>query len=349
MNAEKKLFTIGVGYVVIGLILSAIFLHLFLTLSSHHGLVGEVNDVVLQIAEEGSADLELTRDQIDQIYEPIRGKIGNGILISVLCLILFLTVFVCGIGILNKQRWARILFLIVSSLMCILIIVALILEFSIQNQINEPIDIAELEEQINELAYNDNLEALTDLYMSKVGQIIGKLFLRPILLKLIVWEFLLITFVGMAFFFMVRSEVAGLFPDERGFDFDSGDVDISPFGGKEPKPVFTPSPQPVPTPVEGKALAMLLEYEGDQAVNQYKLFGTTITLGREEDNDITLKNDTVGRYHAKIVFQNGNFILFDLGSTNPISVNGIQTKSKDLSDGDQIILGEVQLIFRSLT
>lgn len=47
-----------------------------------------------------------------------------------------------------------------------------------------------------------------------------------------------------------------------------------------------------------------------------------ITIGREATNDIVLNHPMVSRTHARILFENGNHVLHDLGSTNGTYVNG---------------------------
>ncbi len=47
-----------------------------------------------------------------------------------------------------------------------------------------------------------------------------------------------------------------------------------------------------------------------------------ITIGREATSDIVLNHPMVSRKHAKIVFENGKHVLYDLGSANGTYVNG---------------------------
>lgn len=71
------------------------------------------------------------------------------------------------------------------------------------------------------------------------------------------------------------------------------------------------------------------------------------TIGRSEQNDIAIADPEVSRRHARITFQDGAFLLEDLGSTNGTFVNGRRLNTPTpLKDGDIIYLGEtIQLDF----
>jgi len=66
-----------------------------------------------------------------------------------------------------------------------------------------------------------------------------------------------------------------------------------------------------------------------------------ISLGRETDNDVQMLIGGVSRYHAKIEFSNGAWLLRDLGSTNGTKINGEKLSSpKPIKIGDIIIMGD---------
>src|SRR5260370_40421126 len=55
----------------------------------------------------------------------------------------------------------------------------------------------------------------------------------------------------------------------------------------------------------------------------YRIDKPVVNLGRQLTNDIIVEDKRVSRYHAQIKYQpNGQFTIFDLGSTNGITVNG---------------------------
>ena len=67
-------------------------------------------------------------------------------------------------------------------------------------------------------------------------------------------------------------------------------------------------------------------------------------IGRSEDNDIVLSDQTVSRHHAQIVFTGRGFEIHDLSSNGTI-VNGNYIESTDLRNADAIQLGQVIIKF----
>ena len=75
-----------------------------------------------------------------------------------------------------------------------------------------------------------------------------------------------------------------------------------------------------------------------------------LTAGRVAENDIWLDNPSVSRRHAHFQYVNGAATVRDLGSTNGTFVNGERiTGTFILRDGDSIQVGNVVLVFRSVT
>ena len=91
----------------------------------------------------------------------------------------------------------------------------------------------------------------------------------------------------------------------------------------------------------GKIVPKLVAMDGDrqQVFNITKL---TMTIGRNEANDIVLDNRTVSGNHATLTNEGGLFYIADNDSTNGIFVNDIRitTKSKITTD-DRIRIGAV--------
>jgi hypothetical protein len=78
----------------------------------------------------------------------------------------------------------------------------------------------------------------------------------------------------------------------------------------------------------------------------YDLMGSHISIGREQNNDIVLKDVNASRNHAELrLGPQGVWSLSDLGSTNGTLVNGQDTTSHFLSDGDCITIGMTNYIF----
>jgi DNA-binding winged helix-turn-helix (wHTH) protein len=76
-------------------------------------------------------------------------------------------------------------------------------------------------------------------------------------------------------------------------------------------------------------------------------FGTHI-IGRDETAAISTDSQTVSRRHARLLLTPDAAVLEDLGSKNGTRVNGaIVRGATPLSDGDQIQIGALQLVFRT--
>jgi DNA-binding NtrC family response regulator len=87
------------------------------------------------------------------------------------------------------------------------------------------------------------------------------------------------------------------------------------------------------TPVDG---APELSFEKDE-----------ITIGAMEDNDVVLRDDTVSRYHCKIVQEDTGYVLHDLRSTNGTFVNKVRIREAFLRPGCTISAGQHQLKFNA--
>jgi len=73
--------------------------------------------------------------------------------------------------------------------------------------------------------------------------------------------------------------------------------------------------------------------------------GPFLTLGREPSNHIILDDDFVSQRHLRIEKRDTGFQLRDLRSRNGTLVNGTRVIEAQLSDGDRIRVGAVELCF----
>lgn len=81
--------------------------------------------------------------------------------------------------------------------------------------------------------------------------------------------------------------------------------------------------------------------------SKYFRFNQDVTIGRGLDNNIVFHDDQrVSRHHARIVFRYGQFLLYDLNSTNGTFVNNQPVTQIVLTPGDRISLGGLELIFQ---
>jgi sigma-B regulation protein RsbU (phosphoserine phosphatase) len=66
------------------------------------------------------------------------------------------------------------------------------------------------------------------------------------------------------------------------------------------------------------------------------------TIGRSSNNNLVLGHMGVSRSHVEVVFQDGKYLLRDLGSKLGTYVNGVKVEEAPLSNGDRIQLGGTQ-------
>jgi len=72
-----------------------------------------------------------------------------------------------------------------------------------------------------------------------------------------------------------------------------------------------------------------------------------IQLGSMEDNDVVLNDDTVSRYHCKIVQDDTGYVLVDNSSTNGTFINKVRVREAFLKPGCTVSVGQSQLRFNA--
>jgi pSer/pThr/pTyr-binding forkhead associated (FHA) protein len=72
-----------------------------------------------------------------------------------------------------------------------------------------------------------------------------------------------------------------------------------------------------------------------------------VTIGREEGNVLRLNDERISRFHAKVQYDDEDFILTDLESTNGTRVNGTVVQIRRLRIGDRVGVGRSLLLFGS--
>jgi len=75
-----------------------------------------------------------------------------------------------------------------------------------------------------------------------------------------------------------------------------------------------------------------------------------VTIGRAREATIVIEDPEVSRSHAKIRYENGSFVLYDLGSQNGTYLRREGTRRRvqnpvPLQDADVIIMGSRELVF----
>jgi len=68
-------------------------------------------------------------------------------------------------------------------------------------------------------------------------------------------------------------------------------------------------------------------------------------IGRDEDNELILKDETISRKHAKIRPEKEGYVLYDMLSRNGTRINRKKIRGYVLRNGDLISMGSYTLIF----
>ena len=63
------------------------------------------------------------------------------------------------------------------------------------------------------------------------------------------------------------------------------------------------------------------------------------TIGRDPENNLVLRDTRISRNHARIMNQNGQFLLEDLKSRHGVFVNGERIERRPLRNSDRIDFG----------
>jgi diguanylate cyclase (GGDEF)-like protein len=86
--------------------------------------------------------------------------------------------------------------------------------------------------------------------------------------------------------------------------------------------------------------ACLVAIAGPLLGTRVELDGTILTIGRSSESGLAIPHASVSRNHCRVLRENRQFVLEDLGSTNKTFVNGVAIERAILADGDRIKLGD---------
>lgn len=115
-----------------------------------------------------------------------------------------------------------------------------------------------------------------------------------------------------------------------------------------------PRPRPVaatmPMNQEPAPQAWLVVRAGPRVGQQLGLgMSKPNVIGRDPNKaDIILDEESVSREHARVRFENGQFVIYDMASTGGTYVNGNNVQRQMLYDNDRINLGRVEMVFKKV-
>ncbi len=116
------------------------------------------------------------------------------------------------------------------------------------------------------------------------------------------------------------------------------------FSGKETRfPDTTAMP---PSPITNSSHKLpedaYLIVHGSQSFPLEKII---INIGRHSENDLVINDPHISRHHAQLRVINHQYVLFDVGSTGGLFINGKRITQGTLRSGDVIRLGTSNLIY----
>ncbi|HLW51441.1 MAG TPA: FHA domain-containing protein [Candidatus Angelobacter sp.] len=86
---------------------------------------------------------------------------------------------------------------------------------------------------------------------------------------------------------------------------------------------------------------------GDAVLKEVPLSQSATTIGRLPDNTLRIDNLAVSGHHAKIYFNDGRYVVEDLGSLNGTYVNNKRVGQATLIHGDQVLIGKHVVEFKN--
>ncbi|MFN0110907.1 MAG: PrsW family glutamic-type intramembrane protease [Blastocatellia bacterium] len=88
--------------------------------------------------------------------------------------------------------------------------------------------------------------------------------------------------------------------------------------------------------------------DGEERI-AYILGETEISIGRTLNNGFVIEHPSVSKRHARVVAEENEYSLYDLGSSNGTFVNGKRIEKTTLEDGCEVRFGRAHYIYRSKT
>ena len=94
-------------------------------------------------------------------------------------------------------------------------------------------------------------------------------------------------------------------------------------------------------------MARLVVNPGSSAAWEIQLGPGLISLGRAPDNAVQLADPSVSGSHCRIIIEDGQAVIKDLGSSNGTYLNGMRIQESALEPGQTIRLGNLEMVFYS--
>lgn len=80
-------------------------------------------------------------------------------------------------------------------------------------------------------------------------------------------------------------------------------------------------------------------------IKEFPIISSSVTIGREADNDIQLDHPAISRHHARIILQGDTYFVEDLNSTNGTLVNDKKIIKAGIHHQDAVVIAKHSLVF----
>ena len=90
---------------------------------------------------------------------------------------------------------------------------------------------------------------------------------------------------------------------------------------------------------------LILKFEA-KVLKEIPLQKASLSIGRTPGNDVVIDNLAVSGHHAKLVVEEGQYIIEDLSSLNGTFVNSQRIRRSALKNGDEIVIGKHTLVYQ---
>ncbi|MDA1141203.1 MAG: protein kinase [Planctomycetota bacterium] len=125
--------------------------------------------------------------------------------------------------------------------------------------------------------------------------------------------------------------------------------EAAPISPEDMPPTLVERPAVAATPALDEissSSAVLVGQEGRFKARRFSVAINGITtVGRLNDNDIALPDETISRHHCTIEAKDKKFMLQDRGSSNGCRINGEKISEEAISAGDSVRIGKVDFKF----
>ena len=146
---------------------------------------------------------------------------------------------------------------------------------------------------------------------------------------------------------IVASQTQVAAPPPQPFTPPTVQSSYPPTAVSNPSVVAAPVEKTKPIGGQPAPAAWLVMQGGPRHGQQFGLKRGDNNLGRNGNQaDVVIDDSSVSGQHARVRYENGQFWLYDLASTNGTYINNARIQKQILYDNDRVRLGEVTLVFK---